>query len=92
MHSEGFTLISEGCDSWATSNDGLWRPVAESCGPIQSWAGWLAGFQDGGWLAGWMGGWMAGFLAGWLEASPLEPNTLDAWKGRRIYIYIYVYT
>ena len=53
---------------------GLWRPVAESCGPFKLpysvlGACRLAGWCLAGWLDGWMAGWKAPWMAGWLDGG-----------------------
>ena len=63
---------------------GLWRAVAESCGPYIlpcsvlgacRLAGWcLAGWLDG-WMAGWLDGWMEGWLDGWMEVVGISAVT-----------------
>ena len=35
----------------------------------QSWAGFLARWQDGGWHDGWLAGWLAGWPGGWAAES-----------------------
>ena len=49
---------------------------------------WMPGWLDA-WMAGWLAGWEDGMLAGWLkdanERWGHRSNTLDAWRGRRIF-------